>query len=128
GGELDLWSCDVAAEEKGESLVRHLATATGAIVAASDHAIGSAALGGDWQLDVTTALARAVVPFSADAAGAFHDVLGTWNPAASMAAARVAHTATLLGNGKVLVTGGQWYPASYLSSAELYDPTTNTWS
>jgi trimeric autotransporter adhesin len=46
--------------------------------------------------------------------------------------ARVFQTATLLSNGKVLVTGGTGaltngtYPV--LSSAELYDPTTNSWS
>jgi hypothetical protein len=44
-----------------------------------------------------------------------------------MAAAREYHTATLLGNGKVLVTGG-YSGSSYLSSAELYDPVNNSWS
>jgi WD40 repeat protein len=36
--------------------------------------------------------------------------------------ARAAHTATLLPNGKVLVTGG------FGSSAELYDPASRTWA
>jgi len=36
---------------------------------------------------------------------------------------RVNHTATLLPNGKVLVTGGQLQKTS-----ELYDPTTGTWA
>lgn len=46
-----------------------------------------------------------------------------WLPAAPMVDARRSHTATLLQNGKVLVTGG-----INLASAELYDPVTNSWS
>jgi MYXO-CTERM domain-containing protein len=45
---------------------------------------------------------------------------------ASMMYARWGHTATLLGNGKVLVAGGETNP--YPASAELYDPGTNTWT
>ncbi|MDI6050789.1 kelch repeat-containing protein [Flavobacterium sp. XS2P24] len=51
----------------------------------------------------------------------------TWSPAASMAGSRYAYTATLLSNGKVLVTGGS-NGSSELTSSELYDPVTNTWS
>jgi hypothetical protein len=40
-----------------------------------------------------------------------------------MESGRYGHTATLLGDGTVLVVGG--YP---LASAELYDPITGTWS
>ena len=36
------------------------------------------------------------------------------------------HTATLLPNGKVLVTGGSYGPG--LASAELYDPASGTWT
>jgi hypothetical protein len=39
---------------------------------------------------------------------------------------RYGHTATLLPGGKVLVTGG--FGSVLLSSAELYDPATRTWS
>jgi hypothetical protein len=51
----------------------------------------------------------------------------TWSPAASMATARDYHTATLLPNGLVLVTGG-FGSTGYTASAELYDPIANTWS
>ncbi len=41
-----------------------------------------------------------------------------------MSVSRQYHTATLLPNGKVLVCGG----LSGGSSADLYDPDTNTWA
>jgi len=44
-----------------------------------------------------------------------------------MNSARAAHTASILTNGKVLVTGGVLY-GLVLSSAELYDPSTGTWT
>jgi hypothetical protein len=46
-----------------------------------------------------------------------------------MTNARVLHTATLLGNGKVLVAGGQNQSyTSQFSSAEIYDPVTGIWT
>lgn len=48
-------------------------------------------------------------------------------PAPIMLQKRWDHTATLLTNGKVLVAGGQFLSGS-LSSAELHDPATNSWS
>lgn len=55
----------------------------------------------------------------------------TWTGAASLATPRMDQTATLLPDGKVLVTGG--YDTSSgkpvaARSAELYDPRTNTWT
>jgi N-acetylneuraminic acid mutarotase len=49
-----------------------------------------------------------------------------WTATLNMLNPRNAHTATLLPNGKVLVTGGS--NSSVLSSAELYNPTFNRWS
>ncbi|HVG60181.1 MAG TPA: kelch repeat-containing protein [Hyalangium sp.] len=53
---------------------------------------------------------------------------GTWSPTGSMASARRDHTATLLSNGKVLVTGGGHASGTSQATAELYDPATGTWS
>ena len=58
----------------------------------------------------------------------------TFTAAAPMVTARQAHTATLLPNGKVLVTGGlalYYVRLGYVictSSAEIYDPASATWS
>jgi len=46
----------------------------------------------------------------------------------NMNAARLAHRATLLSDGKVLITGGQGEDRDKLASAELYDPVTETFS
>src|SRR5688572_15061769 len=46
----------------------------------------------------------------------------TWTSAASMSVARSSHTATLLPNGKILVTGGYNGGGYALSSSEIYDP------
>ncbi len=56
---------------------------------------------------------------------------GAWTTTGSMSTARFSFTATLLPNGQVLVAGGEsivnnrW---ASLSSAELYDPSTGTWT
>ncbi|CAF3486350.1 unnamed protein product [Rotaria sp. Silwood1] len=59
---------------------------------------------------------------------------GTWKTTSNMHNERYDHKASVLRNGKVLVTGGEidknLYNAKFgtiLNSAELYDPSTETW-
>ncbi len=52
----------------------------------------------------------------------------TWAFTGSMAGARRNHTATLLRDGRVLVTGGTNADGTLQSSAEVYDPAAGTWS
>jgi len=62
----------------------------------------------------------------------FDPSTGTFSATGSMAVARVAHTATLLPDGQVLVVGGVAISivgaASTLNSAELYDPSRETFT
>jgi hypothetical protein len=52
--DLLLYGCNVGQDAIGRGFVELLAETTGADVAASDNLTGSAALGGDWDLEVTT--------------------------------------------------------------------------
>ncbi|HEX8396627.1 MAG TPA: kelch repeat-containing protein [Pyrinomonadaceae bacterium] len=53
---------------------------------------------------------------------------GTVVQTGRMASARATHAATLLSNGKVLVTGGMERNDVYTNSAELYDPATGAFA
>jgi hypothetical protein len=55
---------------------------------------------------------------------------GSWTATGRLIDARVNHTATLLPDGKVLVVGGNPTPESpaFLASAELYDPSSGSWT
>jgi hypothetical protein len=71
----------------------------------------------------------------------YDPVAGTWSPAGNMSSARAAHTAVPLSDGRAIVYGG-WsqlagyakntasvgYTAAPLTTAELYDPRSNTFS
>jgi N-acetylneuraminic acid mutarotase len=82
---------------------------------------------------VLVAGGHAYSPYGLDihtnAAVLYDPASGTWTATGSMADLRARHTATLLPNGKVLVTGGySWQGSANRASAELYDPATGTWS
>jgi hypothetical protein len=66
-------------------------------------------------------------------AGLYNPATGRFDSTGKMARGRCFHTATLLGDGTVLIAGGQnpsfgASPYGFLSSAEVYDPATGTFS
>ncbi|WP_233587330.1 kelch repeat-containing protein [Corallococcus sp. CA049B] len=67
-------------------------------------------------------------PSSAIEVGTERQALASWSSAAPMSTARFDHSATVLPSGKVLVAGGDPGTTTYLSSAALYNPATNTWA
>lgn len=60
----------------------------------------------------------------------FDPVTETWSYTGSLNVARENPVVVVLNNGKVLVAGGMWRApgTSYLSSAEIYDPDTGTFT
>ncbi|KFE72017.1 kelch repeat-containing protein [Hyalangium minutum] len=64
---------------------------------------------------------------AAASAEVYDPASGTWSATGSMITRRSGHRATLLSNGKVMVSGGQ-HEGTSLSTAEVYDPASGTWS
>lgn len=60
-------------------------------------------------------------------AGVVQAQTNTWVGSGNLATARKAHTATVLSNGAVLITGGWGASSGNLASAELYDPVAGIW-
>jgi hypothetical protein len=69
--------------------------------------------------------AARIMTYTAPATFAWPDLATPAVPTGSLTYGRWNHSATLLASGKVLVAGGF---GSNPKSAELYDPTTNTWA
>ncbi|RYF10421.1 MAG: DUF4347 domain-containing protein, partial [Oxalobacteraceae bacterium] len=65
-GDLLLYGCDVGAGEEGALFLSGLAELTGADVAASEDGTGTAARGGDWELEISTGAIDAAPVLDAD--------------------------------------------------------------
>ena len=75
--------------------------------------------------DVNIAIGSSLIPTAS--AELYDPASGTFTATGNMTAARLMHTATLLPDGRVLITGGD-AGGSQGTSAELYDPTTRTFA
>lgn len=66
---------------------------------------------------------------SSSQAELYDPATGAWTVTGQVAQFRDFHSAVLLANGRVLVTGGQITGfGTATNTAEVYDPTTNTWT
>jgi uncharacterized repeat protein (TIGR02059 family) len=74
-GDLMIYGCDVAKGETGKAFIDALAAATGADVAASDDATGSALLGGNWVLEAQTGPVESQVALTAAGMAAYSGTL-----------------------------------------------------
>ncbi|MEG4916550.1 DUF4347 domain-containing protein, partial [Microcoleus sp. B7-D4] len=78
-GDILLYGCDAAATETGNNFVKRLSELTGADVAASNDLTGSAAKGGDWDLEIVTGQIESAVPFNRQAMEDYDYTLATFN-------------------------------------------------
>ncbi len=72
-----LYGCEVAAGEAGQQFVQKLSDLTQTHIAASTNLTGSAALGGDWELEFTTGEIHTSPVFQPEALEAYDSVLAT---------------------------------------------------
>jgi len=84
---------------------------------------GEVLVTGGSQIRVSFCRSGCPVTFGGPLANAevYNPASGTFSLTSTMTTARTAHTATLLGNGRVLVAGGQDANRNALASAELYE-------
>ena len=80
--DILLYGCNIAAGETGRQFVQLFSQLTGADVAASSNLTGSAALGGDWELEVKIGNVETPLVFGVETLEAYSAVLasGTQNP------------------------------------------------
>ncbi|MEG4201764.1 DUF4347 domain-containing protein [Microcoleus sp. Pol12A5] len=74
---LLLYGCNVAAGDAGEEFITKLHALTGSEIAASKSLTGSAAKGGNWELEVTTTQMQPVLALQAEAMANYGSVLVT---------------------------------------------------
>lgn len=78
-GDILLYGCNTGAGEAGQAFVEQLALATSADVAASIDATGTAAMGGDWELEVRSGVLDNALPLSREAMDRYGHLLGVFD-------------------------------------------------
>ncbi|MEO6860821.1 MAG: DUF4347 domain-containing protein, partial [Microcoleus sp.] len=72
-----LYGCNIAAGKSGLKFIQKIREFTGANIAASQNPTGSAALGGDWKLEITTGQINAELAFEKEVLENYTSVLAT---------------------------------------------------
>ncbi|MDP8935654.1 MAG: DUF4347 domain-containing protein, partial [Cyanobacteriota bacterium] len=72
-----LYGCNVAAGESGMKFLHKIREFTGANIAASNNRTGNAALGGDWELEISTGQINTEVAFEKEVLEGYTSVLST---------------------------------------------------
>ena len=115
--QLLLYGCEVAQTEQGMAFVQRLSELTGAAVVASDNLMGSAALGGDWKLEVNTGVIVPSLAFQPEVMAAYASLLAVVLPDTSFSsdgkvttdlgfiAIDIGRSVALQSNGKIIVAG-----------------------
>ncbi len=75
GSDISLYACEAGSGEVGEAFVSQFQRATNANIAASHDLTGAGALGGNWELEVSTAGRVALSPFSESSMNEFRGLL-----------------------------------------------------
>ncbi|MEG4044318.1 DUF4347 domain-containing protein, partial [Microcoleus sp. Pol17_C1] len=76
-GNILLYGCNIAAGESGIQFIQKLSEITGANIAASNNLTGSAALGGNWELEITTGQINTEIAFEKEVLEGYTSVLAT---------------------------------------------------
>ncbi|MEG4056034.1 MULTISPECIES: DUF4347 domain-containing protein, partial [unclassified Microcoleus] len=76
-GSILLYGCNIAAGESGIKFIQKLSEITGANIGASNNLTGSAALGGDWELEITTGQINTEIAFEKEVLEGYTSVLAT---------------------------------------------------
>ncbi|MDB9511190.1 DUF4347 domain-containing protein [Kamptonema animale CS-326] len=84
--EIILYGCNVAADATGLAFIKRLSELTGASVAASKKLTGSAAKGGDWELEVRTGKIEKSLVFEPKVLAAYEYVLNSFGAATNFGA------------------------------------------
>ena len=117
--QLLLYGCNVAAGDAGSEFIETLSTLTGAAIAASTSPIGNAALGGNWQLDVTT--------HNVPVALAFNQSVEAWQ---GILPATINPTGGNLANGsdglRVILTNDGSFQIFYKNSKQVFGTNAST--
>ncbi|MDZ8096182.1 MAG: DUF4347 domain-containing protein, partial [Nostoc sp. DedQUE05] len=115
--QLLLYGCEVAQTEQGMAFVQRLSELTGVVVVASDNLTGSAALGGDWALEVNTGVIAPSLAFQPEVMAAYASVLAVVLPDTSFSsdgkvttdlgfiAIDIGRSVALQTDGKIIVAG-----------------------